>query len=141
MLNVTSFSPRDSMYHRVLRVMAIVFSFVLLFESGLIHESTERLAYNTNLYLANAVGVGASIDPTELNTMTAELTAQKRALDEREAALRDREIAVDLGNSGSTDKTTYVLAAILFVLLVLIILNYTLDFLRAREQGSTLKAV
>lgn len=130
-----SFASQDSMYHRVLRVTATVFALVLLFESGLVHDSTALLSMNTHQYLANAVGVGASIDPTELNTMTAELTAQKRALDQREAALREREIAVDLGGSASNERTTYVLAAVLFILLVLIILNYVLDFLRSRQRG------
>ncbi len=136
MRNRFAFASKDSMYHRVLRVCAVVAALVLLFESGLVHHSTALLSSNTHRYLANAVGVGASIEPTELNTLTAELTAQKRALEDREAALREREIAVDLGGSASNDQATYVLASILFILLVLIVLNYVLDFLRARQKES-----
>lgn len=130
-----AFASKDSMYHRVLRVAAVVAALVLLFESGLVHQSTAVLSSNTHRYLANAVGVGATIEPTELNTMTAELTAQKKALAEREAALREREIAVDLGGSATDEQATYLLASILFVLLALIVLNYVLDFLRARQKN------
>lgn len=106
-----------------------------MFESGLLSESTARVAEGTHAYLANAVGMSASVQPTELNTLTAELTAKQRELDAREAALREREIAVDL-NSGavSSNTSSYVLSSILFVLLVLIILNYALDYLRSREE-------
>lgn len=126
---------QDTTYHRVLRVTAVVFALVLLFESGLVSESTERLALQTNMYLANAVGMYASVAPTELNTYTAELTKRERELDNREAALREREIAIGLSTDSAprTDTTTYVLASILFILLVLILLNYVLDYLRARE--------
>lgn len=123
----------ESMYHRVLRVSAVVCAFVLLFESGLISESTANISINTHQYLANAVGMSASIEPTELNSLTAELTRQKSELNAREAALNDREIAIGL-NGRPNETSTYVLASILFVLLVLIIINYTLDYLRTKQQ-------
>jgi ABC-type Na+ efflux pump permease subunit len=102
---------------------------VLLFESGFIDRSTSLLAQNTHRYLANAIGVGASVEKTELNTVTAELTAARMELQ------REREINVGLkeGNSGN-EKTVYILSGILFILLVLIVLNYVLDFLRYRER-------
>jgi hypothetical protein len=93
---------------------------------------------DTHQYLANAVGMSLSVDPTELNMMTAELTNQKRLLDQRETTLREREIEVGLQAGGSNERATYVLASILFILLVLIILNYVLDFVRTREARVTL---
>ena len=128
----------DTMYHRVIRTSALVCALVLLFESGIISQSTARLAQNTNQYLANAVGVGAGVEPTELNTLTAELTSQKKKLGDREAAIREREIEVGLASGevpGQT--TTYVLAGVLFILLILIVLNYILDYLRSREPKRT----
>lgn len=91
---------------------------------------------DTHEYLANAVGASASVSPTELNKITAALTAQRTELESREAALREREIQVDLANNGSpsNDTATYVLASILFVLLVLILLNYALDYLRIKSS-------
>ena len=125
---------QDSMYHRVLRVCAVVCALILLFESGLINHSTSILALQTNQYLANAVGMSASVEPNELNTYTARLTEQKNLLDAREAAIRDREIQIGLASGENPNQTTtYVLASILFVLLLLIILNYALDYLRAQE--------
>ncbi len=127
---------KHSNYHRCLRVSALVCSFVLLFESGLLSSSTAQISRGTHAYVATAVGMSAGVDPTELNTFTAELTQQKRELEAREAALKEREISVNL-NDGSVvtnDTTTYVLASILFILLLLILLNYVLDYIRIREN-------
>ncbi len=127
----------ETMYHRVLRVTAVVCAFVLLFESGLVSPVTKQLSLETHQYLANAVGVGVSVEPTELNSLTSELTKQKLALQAREQAVAEREIEIGLApgeNPGET--TTYLLSGVLFILLVLIILNYTLDYLRAKELSS-----
>jgi ABC-type multidrug transport system permease subunit len=123
-----------TLYHQILRVSAVVVALVLVFESGLLSETTAQLSQTTELYLANAIGMSASVESTELNQMTAQLTAQKLLLDQREAALREREINIEFGNGNSTDYSTYVLASILFILLVLILLNYTLDYLRYKDR-------
>jgi hypothetical protein len=127
---------KDSTYHRILRISAAVGALVLLFESGLISHSTAVLSQNTHRYLANAVGMNAAVAPNEFNVITAELTAQKYALDQREAALRDREIAVNFSSDDSNERNTYIIASLLFIILVLILLNYVLDYLRARELRS-----
>lgn len=124
----------ESIYHRVIRVMAVVTALVLLFESGLVHQSTAYLALNTHSYLAQAVGMSVAVDPNELNLLTAELTKQQRDLALREAAIAEREIEIGLASGKNPNETsTYVLAGILFILLVLIVLNYTLDYLRAKQ--------
>lgn len=126
---------KHSKYHKVLRVSAVVCALMLLFESGLVHESTKRLSIGTHEYLANAIGATASIEPTELNSLTADLTAQKLALMQRETSIREREIDIGLlPGESANQKTTYILAGMLFVLLVLIVLNYLLDYLRLRER-------
>jgi ABC-type Na+ efflux pump permease subunit len=108
----------------------------LVFESGILSESTAVLSQNTHSYLANAVGMSAGVAPTELNQYTAQLTQKERELAAREASLEEREIAVNLStapNSSSNDRATYILSGILFILLVLILLNYALDYLRRKE--------
>jgi hypothetical protein len=127
----------NSSYHRVLRVSLVVCAIALVFESGILSESTARLSQGTHAYLANAIGMSASVQPTELNTLTAELTAMQTELEAREASLREREIAVEIpmgATTGNNVTATYVIASILFILLVLILLNYVLDYLRAREE-------
>jgi hypothetical protein len=127
-----------STYHRVLRVAIVVGALVLVFDSGLIHDASAQLSTNTMQYMANAIGVSVGVEPTPLNQYTAALTQKERELADREAALRDREIAIGL-NSGPAperDYSTYFLSGILFILLVLILLNYALDYLRLREQQS-----
>lgn len=126
---------RYGRYHSFLKVTAVVFATVLLFDGGYFHPVTKQLSDNTITYLASVgSSVTAQVAPTELNTLTAELTARERELAEREAELTAREIAVrDFGTSPATDYSTYVLSIILFILTTLIILNYILDWLRIRH--------
>lgn len=128
-----------SLYHSLLRVAALVVAVMLVFEAGLLSPATARLANQTELFLANAVGVSVGVSPTELNQLTAALTERERELAARELALAQREIAVELNSGGSLDRGTIVLAVVLSLLLLLILLNYTLDFIRAREQQFTQK--
>jgi hypothetical protein len=126
----------NSLYHSLLRIASAVVAVMLIFEGGLLSPVTAQLANQTERYLANAVGVSVGVAPTELNQMTAALTARERELDERELALSEREIEVGINEGGvaSVDSGTFVLATILFILLVLIILNYALDYARSRER-------
>lgn len=129
----------DTNYHKVLRIASVVCALVLVFESGLINESTSQISQGTHAYLANAIGMSAGVKPTELNQYTAALTQKERELEAREAALLEREIAVDLETSGvpSNDTAVYLLSSVLFILLVLILLNYVLDYLRSRELAES----
>lgn len=125
---------QSSNYHRVLRVSLVVCALMLVFDSGLISKTTSELSNGTQSYLANAIGTTASVAPTELNQYTAALTAKEQELKNREAALKERELSIGLnGSPEQNDYSTYLLASILFILLVLILLNYTLDYIRSRE--------
>ena len=124
----------DTIYHSILRVSAVVLAAVLLFESGLLSDSTAALSQNTHRYLAQSVNMSASVQPTDLNQVTAALTEQQTLLDAREAALREREIAVELNQGGvQNDKATFAIAVMLFILLGLILTNYVLDYVRSKE--------
>lgn len=129
---------KDSLYHSLLRISALTVAVVLVFESGLISPVTKELSQNAHEYVASAISVGASVAPTEINTLTAKLAVKEKEISELEEALnnREREIAVNLNTSstdGSSDMPVYVLSAILFILLVLILLNYVLDFMRRNK--------
>ena len=123
---------QHSMYHKILRVSAVVLAVVLLFDGGFVAPMTKQLSENTSQYLAQSVGLFASVEQTELNTYTAQLTAKERELAAREAALVEREIANrDFATPEQPDYSIYILSAILFILTVLIVLNYALDWTRA----------
>ena len=134
-------SKRSIVYHQILRSSAILMLAILVFDSGALTPLTKQFADNTYRQVANVIAVGASVAPNELNMMTAELTTQKKALDEREQQLREREMAVGLNDqtSNSQNISTYVLSVILFIILVLITLNYALDFARERRLRTGLK--
>jgi len=128
---------KDSMYHIILRISAVTLALVLLFDSGLLSPVTAKISQNTQMYVATAIGMQASVAPTELNQYTAELTARDRLLTKREQDIDAREIAVNLVESGdSTDYSTYILSVLLFIILVLIVLNYVLDYIRVTKQVS-----
>lgn len=127
---------QTSLYHSLLRISALTFALVLLFWSGLVNDATGRLALHTQQYMANAVGVRVGVAPTELNEITAALTEKEQQLSAREERIAEREIAIGLSDGeGSLSQqngiSVYVLSSILFILLILIVLNYVLDYLRA----------
>ena len=125
-------------YRSILRISAVVTACVLVFQSGLLSDHTAVLYNQTADNLGAMVGMSASVAPTEHNTITAELTKQKQLLASREEQIAQREI--ELGLSSGEDSaqpsqvTTYLLAAVLLIQLVLLVLNYGLDYLRARER-------
>ena len=118
-----------SAYHAFLRIASLTLALVLLFESGLLSPLTQDLSHQAGRHVASVIGINAAVEPTELNTLTAQLT-------ERERDLRQREIAVQLKEETSdpaTSTSTYILSILLFILLVLIVLNYALDYVRNKQ--------
>ncbi len=134
---------RDSLYHKILRVSAVVATLVLVFVSGLVSERTANLASQTQSHLANAVGVSVGVEETELNRITAALTERERTLAERELALEQREIDVgirtDAGEPVRSVNTTLILVILLSIIIVLLLLNYILDYLRYRQFSVSLE--
>ncbi len=128
-----------TIYHKLLRVSVLVLTLVLVFQSGLVIPATAQLTSGTQAFMANAVGVYVGVAPTELNQLTAEVTAQRLALDAREQSLGEREIAVGLADGGMSQSTaTFVLSGMVFILLVLMVLNYALDYTRMRRMAALL---
>lgn len=128
---------QSQLYRSLLRVGAVVTAFVLVFQSGLVDERSAQLFETSSHQLGAMVGMSASVQPTETNMFTAELTRQQNVLAEREQEIAQREIelGLDVGESAADPTITYILAAILFIQLLLIVLNYGLDYLRARERS------
>lgn len=125
------------LYRSVLRVSLVVTACVLVFQSGLVDERTAVVFSNaTDSLYASVVGASASVRPTEVNQITAELTRQQQMLAAREEVLTEREIELGLApgtTQSSNQTTTYLLAAILLIQLILLVLNYVLDYLRSKE--------
>ena len=123
-------------YHSFLRVFAVVFALLLLFDGGFVIPVTKQLSDNTLAYLASVgSSVSATVEPTELNIYTAELTQKEQALNAREADLEAREIAArDFGTGDTRDYSTYILSIILFILTTLIVVNYVMDWMRVKQN-------
>ena len=127
-----------TIYHKFLRISLLVVTSVLLFQGGLMSTVTARYTLQTQEYLANAVGVYVGVAPTELNTITADLTKREMALAARESALQEREIDVGLSPGGAyvTQRTTtFILAGVLCLVLILLVLNYVLDYVRYKTRA------
>lgn len=124
-----------SIYHSFLRVTTLVIATVLVFESGMMGSVAKNIVDVSGQQLVGMVGMSASIAPNDLNVITAKLTEKEQQLALREAALTEREIAVSVGGGSTQEgKATFLLATVLFILLLLIILNYILDYLRSKER-------
>jgi len=126
-----------SRYHRFLRVSLVVTAFVLVFDSGILLPVTEQISDNTYQYLGSVgAGVFASVPENEINVLTAQISERERSLDEREALIKEREIAARTfeGQSGGTsDYSTYIISFILFIISVLLVLNYAMDWTRVKQ--------
>ncbi|MBY0310046.1 hypothetical protein K2Q16_02805 [Patescibacteria group bacterium] len=131
-----NYSLEHSAYHKILRVSCVVMATVLIFESGLFTSATARLADQTGLYLANAVGVYVGVSENGVNTLTTRIAELEQEVGKKDAMLRDLDVGL-LGSAGTSPTSTFVLAGILFIMLVLIVLNYALDFVRSRELYDT----
>lgn len=125
-----------SRYHRFLRVALVIAAFVLVFDSGILFPASQKLSDNTFQYLGSVgAGVFASVPQNEINSLTAQISERERTLDAREAALKEREIAARSYETDSqSDYSTYIISVILFFIVVLLVLNYALDFARNRRQ-------
>jgi hypothetical protein len=119
----------NTLYHSFLRIAICVFAVALVFDSGLLSESTAKISSQAQKQMASAVGVKVGVAPNEVNQLTGRITEL-----ERDLALREREIAVNVGGGSApaNNTSTFILSALLFIMLVLIVLNYALDYLRAR---------
>jgi cytochrome b subunit of formate dehydrogenase len=122
-------------YHKFLRTSMLIVACVLVFDSGMLLPVTKQLSYSTQHYLASVgSGMFASVPENEYNGLSAQLAEQQRVLDAREAALREREIAARTFDAAEESmNSTYVLSIILFILTVLVIFNYIMDFARMRQ--------
>jgi hypothetical protein len=103
-----------------------------VFDSGLVSEKTELLSRGAQEYVASAVGVKVGVAPNDINVLTARITEL-----ESELAARDRNIDVSINrgegeSKSAVDTSTFILSVILFILLVLIVMNYVLDYVRSR---------
>lgn len=135
---------QHSLYHSCLRIAAATLACTLVFVSGSVSSVTSQLTYDTTQYVAMTINASAGVAPTELNQITAALTEQQTELDERAAALTERELALGLQNPNSRsawseDMATLVNTILLLLVLILLSLNYVLDF-RYRHT-STAQAV
>ena len=122
---------KNSLYHSFLKIAVCVFAFVLVFDSGLALPATESMSSLTQQHLASVVGVTLGVAPNEMNQLTTRITELETELEAKE-----RLIAVNLQNTnsdGSLDVSTFVLSIIVFILLVLIVLNYALDYIRQKK--------
>jgi cell shape-determining protein MreC len=123
-------------YHSFLRIAMMVTAFALVFDSGILFPVTKQLSDVTISYVASVgASMNASVPENEINALSAQIAEKQRELDAREALLNEREISSrSFGASESnTDYSTYIISVILFILTVLMVLNYAMDWVRVRQ--------
>lgn len=113
----------------------MIVALLLVFDSGVLFPVTKQLSDNTLQYLGSVgTGVFASVPQNEINTLTAQISERERALDARESQLQEREIAARRYETTSgPDYSTYIISFILFILSVLMVLNYAMDWTRVKQ--------
>lgn len=124
-----------TVYHKTLRVTSVIFAAVLLFQSGYFTPLTAQLSIRTQQYVATAIGVHVGVPENDTNKLTTRIAELEAQVGNQDTQLRERDLATGLGDgSGGGNTTTYLLSSILFIMLVLIVLNYVLDFYRSRQE-------
>ncbi len=124
-------SLRYSIYHSFLRVGILTFAILLVFDSGLVSEQSKALSISTQEYLANTVSAQAGTLPIETNQpMVGAIES------EGELAAKEHMITLNISENTSVtmDKSTLIISLIVSFLLLLILLNYVLDFIRTRKM-------
>lgn len=135
-------SLRYSVYHSLLRISLLFVAFLLVFDSGLLSPKTAEVSQVTQHLLANAVGVKASVAPNELNVLTARITELETELSKKDRELNVAQAAYPTSGDGRIFgfvPSTFVLSTILFILLVLVSLNYVLDYYRMKHYFALLR--
>ncbi len=122
-------------YHSFLRIGLLISAFLLVCTSGFVSPITAEISKNTIAYIGSVgSSVLASVPPNEINTLSAQLSERGRELDARESALREREIqARSYETESSGDYSTYILSVIVFILSVLLVINFVMDTRRIRN--------
>jgi len=129
-----NFAFEKSLYHSFLRILATVIAVVLIFDSGLLFPITAQLSTLTRQHVASVVGVSLGVTPNEVNQLTGRITEL-----ETELAAKERLIAINVGsakNAENFNASNFFLSVTLFILLILIVLNYLLDYLRNKKITS-----
>lgn len=129
MLLVANFA--ESWYHSGLRVALVVVAVMVVFESGIISGVTKDISAVAERQLAMVVGVAPKNTDSTITMPGVENEGLKVA-----------SLKPDINRLPKTeiettyDRTTYVLSTGLFILLLLTILNYVLDYLHRKEYQS-----
>jgi hypothetical protein len=124
----------DSRFRSALRIGMVLAALLLVFDGGFLSPITRQLSDTTYEYLAAAgASMSAGVPENEFNRLSADIRAEQLRLAEREEALVEREIAArTYATSDGPDYSTYIISLLLFIILVLLLLNYVLDWQRAR---------
>jgi len=104
----------DGWYHSALRVLVVCFAAILVFESGVLSPATKTIAHLAGEQMASVIRVSTDVTPYSIQQVQTERT-QTSTVPE------------------PISKSTFLLSTLLFVLLLLLVLNYVLVHLRTKE--------
>lgn len=107
-------------------VITCAIVFVLLVSFGSLSLGPKQFARE----LGAAVGASAGVLPNEYNTLAQALLKKETEVNQREAALAEREAAVLREGGEKNTKLIFVVLSVGGLLLVLILLNFYLDWRR-----------
>ena len=82
--------------------------------------------------LGAQVGVGAGVAPTEFSKLAQEVGEKERELEQREVAVAEAEKRIENNNSPSAFSIEWYVTLMAFILLILVLMNFYLDF---RHRG------
>jgi len=84
--------------------------------------------------IANVIGVSLSVPENPYNTLAEQLSQKERELGKKEQMINEREVALSGGITVPNNIIVYG-AVISFILFVLVVLNFYLDWIRTKRPN------
>lgn len=104
-------------YHSALRICVVLFALALVFESGILSPATRNIAHLAGQQFATAIQATVDTSYSEDAMLIAETNNSQL-------------IETSIPATQPIDRSTFLLSVMVFILLLLIVLNYILDHLR-----------
>ena len=120
-----------------LMLLFLGLGFLLNFVTPTFSLLVRQYTYNITSQLSSAVGILVGVQETPINKLAQELTNYEVELNDRETILNERETSIirEEEQSKTTEKYVFVSIIIGILVLILVMLNFYLDWKRVKGKG------
>jgi CHASE3 domain sensor protein len=124
---------KKNIYKSIIAILVFtnVIALTMFFNTHLLENQTPTAAFLKQL--GNVIGVSAGVPSNEINTLASDLRQWENELDAREQDLAAQEVLLRERAEGDTNTSVVYITVIGALLLVLVVMNFVLDWRRAEK--------